>query len=511
MKGALPIIVVVILGAALLLAPQGMLSPLDGNDGGTTVPDINRNSGGGGGGGLTVVPDDDEEDEEEPPIVEEDTWPTYQYLVTSETWTYSVYDNTSALITTSSNATTAIQAALNSLTVDRTTQEKVIMQGDFATTGAISVPSYTVLELNGTVTLATGSDSHMVEASDKEQIEIVGGDWDGNMLNNHAGTSTRGFNFESCSYVTIRDLGVHDVAYDNIACLDCSFVNVTGCDIYNAGNYALGESYWGHGLGMYWSSNCTVDGNHIYDCASGGCYFYCEDDSTVQYNNYNTIINNLVERTMTSGLSIGMRGAEDVAEYGVISNNTCINCGMDGYHPSLNFGFSDATGQRMPSYCVMENNTVTYDGSVECGCGIEITAQNSTVRYNTINNTYWAGILVSGQYNEVSHNDISDVNSSWSAAIQVYDGNYNEVSNNTIYRSADGTLPRGLSLYTNTDDTNLGSSNNRLIYNTVTNATELAVMVYDAPCANNEIAYNTFVGVTTIDNGGTNTNIHDNN
>lgn len=498
------------MGAALLLAPEGMLAPFDGGNSETTVPDADHNGGGGGGGGLTIIPDDEEEDPDPDPEENETVWPDYQYLVASETGTYTVYDNTSTLVTSNPVATVAIAAALSSLTEDRTMKEKVVMQGDFTTTGAISIPSYTVLELNGTLTLNDGSDSHIVQASDKEQIEIVGGDWDGNMLNNHAGTSTRGFNFDSCSNVIIRDLDIHDVAYDNIACLDSSFINITGCDIYNAGNYDLGESYWGHGIGMYWSSNCTVDGNHIYDCASGGCYFYCEDDSTVQYNNNNTIINNIVERTMTSGLSIGMRGLEDVAEYGVISNNTCLNCGMDGYHPSLNFGYDDATGQRMPSHCIMENNTITYDGSTGGGCGIQITAQNTTVRYNTINNTLWAGILVAGQYNIIHHNDISDVNSTWSAAIQVYDGNHNEVSNNTIYRNADGTLPRGLSLYTNTDVTNLGSSNNRLIYNTVINATDLAVMVYDATCVNNEIAYNTFVGMATIDDGGTGTNAHDN-
>lgn len=82
-----------------------------------------------------------------------------------------------------------IQAALNGLTAARTWKEKVIIKGDFTIDSSLFVPSYTVIEVQGSITLGAGvaADSAIFWNSDivggNSEIEIFGGILDGNTAN----------------------------------------------------------------------------------------------------------------------------------------------------------------------------------------------------------------------------------------------------------------------------------------------------------------------------------------
>jgi hypothetical protein len=180
---------------------------------------------------------------------------------------------------------------------------------------------------------------------------------------------------------------------------------------------------------------------------------------------------------------------------------------MDGTHPSLNLGYSDDTGLRMPKNCRAEYNTVSYDGSVKCGEGMNIAAQYCVIAHNTVHDSYWAGIVLTGHHNEVSDNEIYNVKSSWAPGIEIYDGNNNEVLRNHIYRTATGTLVHGISLYKGYTS---GCNANHIADNRIENPSDSAVLIYDSGSTGNIVEYNTFVKKGTIDNWGTGTIIRSN-
>jgi parallel beta-helix repeat protein len=74
----------------------------------------------------------------------------------------------------SSDAITVINYALNSLTAGRTWKEKVSLHGNFSLNNFISLPSFTILVINGTLTTSSTS-IPLIKVTDKEIIEIHGG------------------------------------------------------------------------------------------------------------------------------------------------------------------------------------------------------------------------------------------------------------------------------------------------------------------------------------------------
>ena len=94
------------------------------------------------------------------------------------------------------DATTMINSAINKLTPGRTSKEKVVLQGDFSLTNSINIPSYTILEIQGTLTntgskIMIRSNPFQVDpaiqplGSGAKQVEITGGIFDMNGVNQH--------------------------------------------------------------------------------------------------------------------------------------------------------------------------------------------------------------------------------------------------------------------------------------------------------------------------------------
>ncbi len=105
---------------------------------------------------------------------------SYKYKVYLSGSTYYVKNAAGATVYSSTNAAASIQKALSSLTSGRTVKETVQLQGSFVLTKALSVPSYTVLNLDGTITMGAGSNTNMIYSSGVSYVDIVGGEWNGN-------------------------------------------------------------------------------------------------------------------------------------------------------------------------------------------------------------------------------------------------------------------------------------------------------------------------------------------
>ncbi|MBI0583777.1 MAG: right-handed parallel beta-helix repeat-containing protein [Methanomassiliicoccus sp.] len=337
---------------------------------------------------------------------------SYKYIVTVEGSTYYAKNAaTGATISSGTNAATVIQSALNALTSGRTAKEAVLLQGSFVISKAISIPSYTILELDGKVTWGTSSVGYMLTATDKNNFEVKGGEWDGNKGIRSTTSSSNPMNFMRCNDVVISNLKVHDGPYDNIEFLYSERVTIRGVESY--------RSNWDSFM-MAFCNNCVVENCHIYDIAQGGCYFYCEDDGIAQTINNNIMRNNLVERTLTSGLSLSPRGAEDRVVGGLIEGNTLIDCGTDGDHPAINTGFS-VRGQGT----IIRNNVISCPAGLS-GAGIEFGVDNGQCTGNTISGTGEAGLSITGSGNTITGNTIRNCGS------QGYPGLSNRGSNNVV-------------------------------------------------------------------------------
>ena len=355
-----------------------------------------------------------------------------KFTVVSSGSSYVVKNSAGTTVYTSTNAATAINYAINSLTSGRTTKEKVLLQGSFVLTSSINMASYTILQLDtgAKITAGNGMSGMMATATAKSNFEIVGGEWNGNRANRAVRNDNNPFRFTSCTYVVISNLNVHDGCYDNIEFENSNYITISNVD--------SGYSNWDNFM-MAGCSNCIIENCYIHDSLEGGCYFYCEDDGIVEHVDNNILRNNTAARTYTSGLSISLRGLEDVGQNDLIENDTVIDCGSDGMHPGINLGWSSSTALRYVTNSIVQNNLVyqtsLYNSAGGCGDGILIQAKNCKVLNNTIHDIHDASINVRGNGNLVDGNSIANNGVAY-PAIQIWDGNNNVISHNTIKTAA---------------------------------------------------------------------------
>ncbi|MDW5562443.1 MAG: right-handed parallel beta-helix repeat-containing protein [Methanomassiliicoccus sp.] len=346
-----------------------------------------------------------------PPSTTTPTSYTYAYTVTASGSTYTTKSASGTSVYSGTNAATAIQTALSSLTSGRTAKQAVLLQGTFSITKAITIPNYSVLVLNGTVSWGNTGTGYMLAASGAHDFEVQGGTWDGKRDVRSTTSSSNPMNFENCYNVVIANLRVTNGPYDNIEFLGGNNIVIR--------NVESDHSDWDSFM-MAWCSNSLIEGCYIHDILQGGCYFYCEDDGIVQHIDNNIMRNNRVERTLTSGLSLSPRGAEDIVSGGLIENNTLVDCGTDGDHPAINVGFS-SNGKGT----IVRNNVISCPAGLS-GAGIEFGVDNGQCTGNTISGTGEAGISCTGSGNTISGNQLSK------CGTQGYPAIYNGGSNNVV-------------------------------------------------------------------------------
>ena len=85
-------------------------------------------------------------------------------------------------------ATLAIQAAIDGLTGSRSWLEKVVIKGNFTISATITIPSYTIIEIYGKLTLADNvNDSMFKPEANATHIIIKNGVLNGNKAGNTSG------------------------------------------------------------------------------------------------------------------------------------------------------------------------------------------------------------------------------------------------------------------------------------------------------------------------------------
>jgi parallel beta-helix repeat protein len=344
---------------------------------------------------------------------------SYDYLVTASGSTYTTKSASGTTVYSGSNPTTAIQTALNSLTQGRTVKQTVLLQGTFSITKAISIPSYTILKLDGKVEWGSSSVGYILTASNKNNIEVRGGEWDGNRDMRSMTSSSNPMYFYRCTDVIIADLKVYDGTYDNIEFEYSERITITGVESYNTN--------W-NSIILAYCNNCVVENSYIHDSDQGGCYFYCEDDGIAQTINNNIIRNCRVERTLTSGLSFSIRGVEDRTDGGLIEGNTVIDCGRDTDHPGINIGWGS---KRLATNTVVRNNVIYSTTSLGEG-GIEFAGNGCVCEGNIIYDTPGYAIHLVGTNNRVIGNTITNAGWSDGGAGIAIEGSGNIVTDNTI-------------------------------------------------------------------------------
>jgi len=149
---------------------------------------------------------------------------TASYIIYKEDVTIYALNGSSGKIDYSgTDASTVIQSAIDALTNGRTWKEKVVLKGDFEIGAKIRIPSYTILEILGKVKLANNVNAIMFDNDDysggNSDIEIIGGELDGNKANQ---TTGHGIYFNNVSRVIIRGIYVHNCKDDGIKLESCS-------------------------------------------------------------------------------------------------------------------------------------------------------------------------------------------------------------------------------------------------------------------------------------------------
>lgn len=263
-----------------------------------------------------------------------------RYIVTSEP------DRSGNYICNGVNDEVDIQQALDDLTAGRTRKEKVLLKGSFTIEATIEVPSYTILQLDGRVDLA--ADDIMLTNDNigggNTEIEIRGGEWDGN--DQQATNGNHMFHFQNVDNGLIADTYLHDCEQDLTVP-----IYIRDCDNFHCERVTLRDGFHG-GIWVEYCRDCDqiecMAYNTPYDDANGSGAFLVSSFNGATYRC--DIINCKVNICQNWGFQIyggnsncydcWIRGGE-VINSGVAGQNganinhgnfddTCVGCGIIG-------------------------------------------------------------------------------------------------------------------------------------------------------------------------------------
>jgi hypothetical protein len=292
---------------------------------------------------------------------------SYSFVVYKDGSNTQYRDWQGQLQATSSNSADIINWALGNLTIGRTWQEKVLLKGDFTTNFPILISSYTILEIDGKITLANGANCNIIENKNPstyaKDITIIGGVLDGNSANqgsvayngiNMVLTSGGGYD-QPIPYIEIQDIKVMNVKQDGI------HIDFTG----SYGGYLWITNVQSHGdrYGLYT--------NNLWDAMIEHCWFegwtegvHCENSGSFYINNiyvnYPLYFRDCVYVTMTNfRVDIGINN-HGIKLYGcwmsAFSNGEITIFGNNGYN--TNAGIELTTSATSDSQYNSFNNIV---------------------------------------------------------------------------------------------------------------------------------------------------------
>jgi len=242
---------------------------------------------------------------------------TASYIIfhDDEGFIYAKNGDTGKIEFSGTDAATVINWALSSLKPDRIWREKVVVKGNFIIDSPIKIPSWTIFQIIGEITLAPNSNCNMIENEDwtngNEEIEIYGGRLYGNRQQQSSGDGIH-FEFHGTNpYDSIdgEEIFIHHLevmlAKDDGVHIDMSgsgsrHVWMDTCRVTHAGDRGIFfqgfDSKFEHitvsGIGsqpeegnivLYYPSNCHFD--NIY-CSGGGLHnIYAKRGHHLQFSN----------------------------------------------------------------------------------------------------------------------------------------------------------------------------------------------------------------------------------
>lgn len=311
------------------------------------------------------------------------------YTVYSLNGTYYAKDQNGVNQYSSTNASYVIQSALNSLTVGRDWKEKVLVTGDYIIDSTIAIPSYTVLEVQGKLTLAPSSPAGtaMLGSIRAHDFEIVGGILDGNMANQAAGLQSHIIRLVSGSDVLIKDLKTVDASYDHI--ILTGWIKDVVIDNW------VGDGGRDDGFNPLEASNVVIKNSIARNMASDG--FHISDDSS-----FISVIGCISYDNTVNGFSVYN------SQYSIISGCTSRNNGNSGvYLLSANVSYAKVVNNQVvnnTAYGIISNpvtgNYLTISGNTIQACGKEgiriVNAANSVIADNVIEDVTDYGVVTTG-------------------------------------------------------------------------------------------------------------------
>ncbi len=263
---------------------------------------------------------------------------------------YMIYTNTTdglvkALNTTSgvidySNAdfVTVLESAMNNLTPNRTWKELVTIIGDQNASSTIDIPSYTTIEIRGKVTLEDNTDDTFFQNSNADSyttlsnndIEIFGGEIDGNKDNNAVGPSG-GDETHTIRIKNVTNVHIHDMKIVNgwTSAIRTSFSE----NILIGNNYILNAADDGVAFNED-SFFGVIVGNLIEDSGQGKSYGSPNGIEVQDGAHDVSVFANIIKNPLTSGLQASTHGGADTPYEMVFSGNTIsggtIGINLDG-------------------------------------------------------------------------------------------------------------------------------------------------------------------------------------
>jgi len=321
------------------------------------------------------------------------------------------------------NDNVQIQAAVNSLTTGRTWKEKVLLKGNFTVSSATNIPSYTIIDIQGKVTLEDGSDQNVfMIASSLSDIEIINGEIDGNKAGQTPGASlyliikTAGANSQR---IRITNIFLHDAERSGIVLNTVSDVTIEDNLIVDCGQQAgIGDAAnaLGSSQRVSFKNNKCIDyqdtgfalmgidhlvEHNIFDGGTYGVYL-----GETNLTNDNIIDHNKFLNQEQSGIYIRI-----MAEGNKITNNIINNASNDGIRLSgANVSDNEFIG-----------NTITgcrYGINTDVGAGNNVEGLLISSNRLMVNNR--SGIYLSRTSNGLVTNNLCKNNSQESAG--TYDG-----------------------------------------------------------------------------------------
>jgi len=336
------------------------------------------------------------------------------------------------------DASTVIQAALNGLTAGRTLKERVVLQGNFNLSATILIPSYTLLIIDGKLTLNNGVNTSVLQSFTLDtihnQIEIHGGIIEGNKGNQATGHGIYLYQPNDC---TVQGVTVRNCKEFGIFFSWGGEANIHRNWILNNDVTLSGKS----GIRIYWNTDHagTVVANNI-------CQYNVEHGLLLHALYAYTVVGNSLMRNTKSGINVdaGGMGPEGVITGNTISFNTergILTSNPQGLTIASNElhgnGFegvligAGATGVQVTSNNLRDNslgNANTYDD-------IQVLSNGHIIVANTIINHLGNfddrnGIFINGGNNcLVASNRISGHKTD---GIKITSGNLNFLTGNTV-------------------------------------------------------------------------------